>query len=316
MRPSERGASLPRSASPLPVRCPDARSRTTTSRRSDVRRHAAARRAPHLARSRRRPPLGGPDPFAVRRPTGRDRRHERLSRARRRHGHEPLPHLRRGGRAHPGHRRRHHRRRAAVGLRQAPAVDRSGQLRGHPQSAGPRPGRGLCGCRPDRRPHPGRGTAPRRGACAPSRDGPQGGDHPHRRQRDGGGRRARCPARRRERARGRPGGGRGLARGARAHPRAARGARAGRRRRRRRRRTRRAARVSRTRLCRPASSLRCRRLGASLPASSRPAWCCPRRPPEREHRRGGHARVRGDVLPRRLRRHGGGRSAQPPRAAR
>ena len=77
MRPSERGASLPRSASPLPVRCPDARSRTT-SRRSDVRRHAAARRPPDLARPRRRAPLGGSDAFAVRRPTGRDRRHERL----------------------------------------------------------------------------------------------------------------------------------------------------------------------------------------------------------------------------------------------
>ena len=192
MRPSERGASLPRSASPLPVRCPDARSRTT-SRRSDARRHAAARRPPDLARPRRRAPLGGSDAFAVRRPTGRDRRHERLSRARRRHGHEPLPHLRRGGRAHPGHRRRHHRRRAAVGLRQAPAVDRSGQLRGHPQPAGPRPGRGLRGCRPDRRPHPGCWTAPCRGARASSRDRPQGGDHPHRRQRDGRGRRACCP---------------------------------------------------------------------------------------------------------------------------
>ena len=46
-----------------------------------------------------------------------------------------------------GHRRRHDRRRAARGLRQAPAVDRPGQLRGHPQPAGPRPRRGLRRCR-------------------------------------------------------------------------------------------------------------------------------------------------------------------------
>ena len=88
-----------------------------------------------------------------------------------------------------------HRRRAAGGLRQAPPVDGPRQLRGHPQPAGPRPGRGLCGCRPDRRPHARRRAAPRRGARAAGGDRPQGGDHPHRRARDGGGRRACCRAR-------------------------------------------------------------------------------------------------------------------------
>ena len=151
----------------------------TTSRRSDARRSAAARRAAQPARPRRGPPLGRADPVALRGPPRRDRRPQRLPRPRRRHGHEPLPHLRRRGRAHPRHRGRHDSRRPARGLRPAPALDRPGQLRRHPQPAGPRTRRGLRRGSRDRRPGPRRGSAARGEARPPGGDGPQGGDDPH-----------------------------------------------------------------------------------------------------------------------------------------
>ena len=168
------------SASPIPpadghghdeqeVRCPAQRRRPTGRSR--------------LLDSRRGPPLGRADPLALRGPTRRDRRAQRLPRARRRHRHQPLPHLRRRGRAHA---------RAPTDARRADALlavfakHLLWTARGNSGVILSQLARGLAeGCAGVRRIDgrvlaDGLRHAEQRGPAG--RDRPQGGHHPHRRR--------------------------------------------------------------------------------------------------------------------------------------